>query len=177
MSQSIRNQYADIGVSSFYSSFGDSYSNPHELIIQNHLDYFIENSLIDTFKILDLCCGSGEVSRHLLSKNIKNIQGLDPFTYKSYTDKTGLDCFQYDFNDIVNNKLSESFSLIICSFALHLAPKSMLNQILFNLSTISKQLLIISPHKKPEINNFWLIENELYREKVRSRLFSSEINL
>lgn len=172
----IREKYSEIGVKEFYLKNGDSYINPHEEIIQQHLSYFLNKNLIDTSKILDLCCGSGEVSKFFISQNITNIKGIDPYTFNNYKKQTNLPCFEYNFKDIANGKIKEKFSLIVCSFALHLADKSLLPNILFNLASISEQLIIISPHKKPDINIFWNLEEEYYNQKVRTRLFKKSFN-
>lgn len=169
----IREQYSEIGVEEFYLKNGDSYINPHENIIHQHLSYFLNRNIIDTSKILDLCCGSGEVSTFFLNQNITNIKGSDPYTFNNYKKQTNLPCFEYNFKDIANGEIKEHFSLIVCSFALHLADKSLLPTILFNLSSISEQLIIISPHKKPDINLFWKLEEEHYNQKVRTRFFKS----
>lgn len=172
MSISIRNSYFELGVDNFYKQNSNSYQNPHEKIIFDHLNKMI--SFIDTKNVLDLCCGSGEVTRFLLNKNVNSITGCDPYTYDLYKAKTGKNCLTKNFKSIINNGLDDYYSCIICSFALHLCEKSMLNNLLFVLSQHSKQLLILSPHKKPDINLYWQIDYELYANKVRSRLFKNK---
>ena len=76
----IRNMYKNIGVDNFYKVYGNTYENPHKEII-NHLlkDVNIKGS------ILDLCCGSGEVTKNFSDKDII---GCDPYTYKLYEKNT-----------------------------------------------------------------------------------------
>lgn len=163
--EAIRNMYAKIGVEEFYKEYGNEYQNPHEKIIKEILsqEHF-------SGKILDLCCGSGEVSRNIDGEVI----GCDPFTAKLYKEKTGNECLEYSFKDIATGKMREyHFDHIICSFALHLCEESMLNQVLFELSMITKNLIIITPHKKPEIKNFWELISEKKVERVRIRKYRS----
>jgi 2-polyprenyl-3-methyl-5-hydroxy-6-metoxy-1,4-benzoquinol methylase len=168
--EAIRNMYDEMGVDNYYKVSGNSYTNPHETIIQEHLDHQI--SQLNTHSVLDLCAGSGEVSKHLKKQGIVNITGLDPYTFKLYEKETQFECLQYNFDDIMTGKLNKEYSLIICSFALHLADKSKLPLICYHLSRIADQLLIITPHKNPIIDNFWKLEQEHYKNKVRSRLYS-----
>jgi len=109
----------------------------------------------------------------LIEIGIKNIKGCDPYTSDLYRKKTGKECLEYDFKDIANGKLKESFDLVICSFALHLAEKSLLPNILYYLNT--KELIILTPHKKPEINNFFELIEEQYENKVRFRRYKRTI--
>lgn len=158
----IRNMYKNIGVDNFYKVYGNTYENPHKEII-NHLlkDVNIKGS------ILDLCCGSGEVTKNFLDKDII---GCDPYTYNLYEKNTNKKCLNYDFKDIAKGSLdSYKFNNIICSFALHLCEESMLNLILYQLACISERLIIITPHKKPEIKNYWYLEKETIYKKVRLR--------
>jgi ubiquinone/menaquinone biosynthesis C-methylase UbiE len=82
---------------------------------------------LDVSNILDLACGSGEVTLALLSHGIKNIEGIDPYTYQSFEKRTKMLCKPLSFEDIVNGKLEGMrYSLIICSYALHLASEEIL---------------------------------------------------
>ena len=162
----VRNEYQELGVNKFYEIHKNDYSNPHEEIIKSLLQ---KNIKTKNYKILDLCAGSGEVTRSLLELGFFNIKGCDPYTSELYKRKTGKECFTYDFKDIANGKLNEDFDLIICSFALHLAEKSLLPNILFNLK--AEELIILTPHKKPEINIFYELTEEIYESKVRFRRY------
>lgn len=168
---SIRAGYEKVGVVDYYKLNANSYSNPHELLIKDLLIDFISNFNRD-LKILDLCAGSGEITRILQSQGFSNITGLDPFTFELYKQKTSCDCFTFDFKDLSIGKLSESFDLVICSFALHLAPESMLPNILYNLNT--NNLLILSPHKRPNIKDFFSLENSLYKNKIHLKYYKKD---
>lgn len=173
---SVRDGYEKLGVENYYKEHSLTYINPHELKINSLMNHFLNEhiELNKDSKILDLCCGSGEITRILLDNDFNNIKGLDPFTNELYKNKTNKDCFDLDFKDIANGKLTEKFDIIFCSFALHLAEESMLPNILFNLSQISNNLVILTPHKKPDIKTYYNLDKELYLEKVRLRLYSKQ---
>lgn len=168
--KSIRNLYKEQGVELFYKNNSTTYHNPHEKIIHEHIKHFFKY-INKNDKILDLCCGSGEVSRFLLQHGFNNIVGCDPFTHENYKLKTNLNCLTHDFKYLSNNKLNTEFDLIICSFALHLCDKSLLPNLLFNLSLITKKLIIISPNKKPDINVYFYLNEEFYLNKVRGKFY------
>lgn len=177
MELSIRNGYEELGVDNYYEKNALTYTNPHELKIHNLLNEFLEKNIdMDKeSKILDLCCGSGEITKFLLDNGYSNIKGLDPYTNELYKDKTNKDCINMNFKDIANSKLDEKFDIIFCSFALHLAEESMLPNILYNLSLITDNLVILTPHKKPDIKDFFVLNDELYKDKVRLRYYQKKI--
>lgn len=168
---SIRSGYEELGVTDFYKENANTYTNPHEPLIKDLLTEFIFDFNKD-LKILDLCAGSGEITRILKSLGFNNISGLDPFTFDLYKQKTSCNCFTFDFKDLSIGKLSESFDLVICSFALHLAPESMLPNILYNLNT--NHLLILSPHKRPNIKDFFSLETSLYKNKIHLKYYKKD---
>jgi SAM-dependent methyltransferase len=145
--ESVRSGYERYGVNDYYSIHCMDYKNPKSEIVNNLIKYLQENYDLG-HKILDLCCGSGEVTSSL--SDIYDVSGLDPFTYKLYESKTGNSCIKMDFKDLSLGKLNESYDTIICSFALHLCEESYLNNVLWNLSLLSKYLVIITPHKRPD---------------------------
>ena len=56
------------------------------------------------------------------------------------------------FADIAADALSgREYSLIVCSFALHLCEPSRLPALAFELARAADAMLILTPHKKPEI--------------------------
>ena len=79
--------------------------------------------------------------------------------------------FQFKAWKEANGKLEEKFDVIFCSFALHLAEDSLLPNILYNLSQISNNLVILTPHKKPDIKLYYELDLELYHEKIRLRKY------
>lgn len=77
--------------------------------------------------ILDLACGAGEVTLALKGIGYTNFEGIDPYTYEVYEQKTGLKCEKHSFVDIVEGALDQKqYDAIIISYALHLVKESML---------------------------------------------------
>ncbi len=169
----IRPQYDALGVEGYYQAHGATYRNPHEKQIHVLLEEFCSG--LDLTKVLDLACGSGEVSVKLLEFGAV-IGGIDPFTAQAYQKRTGLSCEPLTFEEISDGKLEgRQYSLIVCSFAMHLAPLSRLAILSYQLANISPSLLILSPHKRPILKPEWgwVLEQEKSFERVKARLFSS----
>ncbi len=90
----IRHKYEAMGVENYYQKYGNNYVNPHEMKINFALDKFLFNdenewiSQIDFSYILDLCCGSGEMTIYLqkylstigMDNKKYKIDAIDPFT-------------------------------------------------------------------------------------------------
>lgn len=171
--ESIREAYATLGVEEYYKCHGSTYTNPHENAIKEVLNAskFFWN--LDLGNVLDLACGDGVVTRHL---NATNVIGVDPYTQNAYFEKTGKQALSITFDDIMNGAISDHrYSLIVCSFALHLVETSKLRKLEYMLAIISKSLLVISPHKNPIIINGWEKHpHELYLERVRARYYKSK---
>ncbi len=151
--KSVREGYATEGVGKYYASHGETYINPHEIYIAELL---VKNkNRIDYNKVLDLSCGSGEVTRALQTLGYKNMLGCDPFTAKLYCEKTACHCLDYAFTDfllpqiLTNPHFETPFSSIICSFALHLASEKILYSFVQAMWQLSDTLIIITPHKRP----------------------------
>lgn len=173
---SIRKQYVDLGVKTYYEEHGSEYKNPHEQRVKSLIQEIVKNWNLDTTKVLDLACGSGEVTLALKEIDVKDIEGIDPYTHEAYEKRTKLKCLPLSFEDISSGKLYESkFSLIICSYAMHLASNELLPVLAMQLALISKQLVIITPHKRPEIETKWGWEliNEVVKDRTRARLYFS----
>jgi SAM-dependent methyltransferase len=169
----IRPQYEAHGVTGFYEQFGATYSNPHEAQIKLLLEKLIPDWLLDLSNVLDLACGSGEVSSVVLERG-GNVTGIDPFTFKAFQERTGLKAERWTFEDIANGMLEgRHFSLIVCSFALHLVEVSRLPIVAFQLAQIADTLLILTPHKRPNIKSEWgwKLESETLAARVRARLY------
>jgi len=115
-----------------------------------------------------------------LPPHISNPQiiAADLYTAVAYVDRTSLPCVSLSFRDIADgalpplhpdsqwlNSKDETIlgssnvlliDMVICSFALHLIDNaSELFALLWELSTKSRWLLILAPHKKPEIKDGW----------------------
>ena len=157
MSKAIRNEYAESGVETFYLLNGDSYINPHEAQVNALIKKNVH--LFDCSNILDLSCGGGEVTRSLKTLAYENIIGSDPFTFRLYEKLTGKKCCTFTFDDLVRGKhlgiwKEKQFSIIICSFALHLQPEKKLYPLIAALFFLTDSLVVISPHKRPMLENF-----------------------
>jgi len=94
--------YNDFGVDNYYQQQGHHYSNPHKYDIERLLKKkFVPAhnsfSLNTSHRILDLACGSGEVSTPLQQLGYGNILGVDPYTSTRYREVTGLECRTFTF--------------------------------------------------------------------------------
>jgi len=170
--KNIREAYKKFGVDAFYKENGNNYINPHIDVVRQLTKYAEDNYDIKT-NILDLCCGSGEVTLALSNK--LNIIGNDPYTRDNYIKNTGRKCLQFSFDDIQAGLLKDNFDTVFCSFALHLCEQSKLQQVLWQLSLVCEKLIIITPHKRPDCNgiSFRLID-EVKEGKCKLRLYTSK---
>jgi 2-polyprenyl-3-methyl-5-hydroxy-6-metoxy-1,4-benzoquinol methylase len=169
----IRPQYEELGVEGYYTTHGSSYRNPHEK--QIHVLLETMHSHLDLSSVLDLACGSGEVSIKLLEKGA-TVSGIDPFTQEAYLARTGLIALNYSFEDIAAGSLEgQVYSLVVCSFAMHLCEISRLPNLCYQLAQISPKLFVVSPHKRPVLKPEWgwQLEVETSFERVKARLFTS----
>ncbi len=172
----IRKAYQKYGVKAYYQQFGDSYRNPHEATIFKIIETIDTTGQFDFSKVLDLACGSGEVTLALNALGYTNVDGIEPYTFNAYFERTGKQAEKYCFEDIETGILSNRvYTTIICSFALHLAVPSRLPTLLYQLSCIAPSLLVFTPHKKPQIQSEWgwVLLNELLIERVRVRFYQS----
>lgn len=170
--EAIRNQYAKVGVETYYETNADTYINPHEPIITELIHE--STDIIDYGdSVLDLCCGNGLATK-VLEQKVKHIVGNDPYMCRQYTEQTNRYCYDYDFKQLAQSCPIDKVDTIICSFALHLCDESLLPNVLYNLSLIADTLVIITPNKKPTINMFWELQNEIVKERVRLRIYKTK---
>lgn len=171
----VRDAYARMGVRRYYEEHAADYVNPHEqqvaeLLRRNHEGF-------DCSHVLDLACGNGEVTAVLLRLGYRNIVGCDPYTCKSYIERTGCECLLWSFDDILKGKLQGRFSSIICSYGLHLVVESKLPVLVQQLKRLSDTIVIITPHKRPELEKHGLrkvFEDAVETEKgkkVRMKIY------
>ena len=178
MGRAIRGEYEAHGVSGYYAAHGDRYRNPHEAIIGRVLGRVVREWHLDLEAVLDLACGSGEATLALRELGARRIEGVDPHTGAAYLERTGQVAAPHRFEEIAAGALAgRCYSLIVCSFALHLLDESWLPALLFHLRAICQpggKLLIITPHKRPELRPEWgwSCDEELRIERVRARLHS-----
>jgi len=160
----------------YYRQSGAKYRNPHEPQIHRSLEIAVRDWKLDLSNVLDLAAGSGEVTLALRDLGARQIHGIDPFTFAAYEERTGQVAGRETFEEMAQGALAGgNYSLIVCSFALHLVELSRLPRIAIQLSTIGTRLLIITPHKRPTIRPEWgwELEREMVVQRVRSRLYRS----
>jgi hypothetical protein len=172
--EAIRNHYAKHGVKHYYQTQGADYRNPHESIIRHLLQQVVPRWDLDLSHVLDLAAGRGEVTLALQEIGVEQIDAIDPYTHTAYTTRIGRPCEQLTFEDIAQGALkARRYSLIVCSFAMHLVAVSWLPALCVQLRQITPQLLILTPHKRPEIKPAWgwHLHEEVLHERVRARLY------
>lgn len=170
----IRHHYEELGAQAFYEKYGVAYRNPHEAAIGVVLRAVVPEWDLDLARVLDLACGSGEATLVLRDLGAGQIDGVDPYTGGAYLARTGQAAESLGFEQIAAGALAERrYSLIVCSFAMHLLPASRLPALLFRLAELASQLLILTPHKRPELKRAWGWEltQEGVLERVRARLY------
>ena len=170
----IRAGYEQYGVEGFYQRFGARYRNPHERVIGAALKAAVARWDLPLDHVLDLACGSGEVTLALRELGGGVIDGIDPYTQHAYAERTGQAAEPITFEQIATGALADrSYSTIVCSFALHLVAISRLPALAAQLSLISTALLVLTPHKRPQLQPAWgwICADELLIERVRSRYY------
>lgn len=177
MTDSIRSKYEQHGARAFYERHGAEYRNPHEPAIRRLLETAVRTWPLDLADVLDLACGSGEVTLALRELGAKRISGIDPFTADAYLARTSQPAELHSFEQIASGALAgRRFSLIVCSFALHLVEPSRLPALMFELSRVSDSLVVLTPHKRPVLKPAWgwTRRGELVVERVRASYYATE---
>lgn len=173
---SIRAGYKREGVESFYVKHGDTYRNPHEPGIVAAVQSVCTSQRLDMCDVLDLACGSGEVTLALRQAGAGRIDGCDPYTGVAYMERTGQQAYPWSFADIAAGDVlrGRRYGLVVCSYALHLCEPSRLPGVLLSLAPRCNHLLLLSPHKQPVIKRGWgfRLVHEDYVERVRVRLYN-----
>ena len=146
----VRNRYAELGVETYYRQEGGDYSNPHfpqirELLLRNR-------HRIDFSRSLDFCCGSGEVSKVVLEMGHLLPLASDPFTAEAYRRNFDAECLPWSFDDVIRGNAGGGFSVVVCSFAMHLCPEKKWYPLTRQLLEMAPQLVVITPHKRPDLS-------------------------
>jgi len=176
----IRAAYEQYGVEGFYQRFGSSYRNPHERVIRATLQVAFARWDLPLDRVLDLACGSGEVTLVLRELGCAVIDGIDPYTHQAYAERTGHAAERITFEQIAAGALAgRSYGTIVCSFALHLVALSRLPALMTQLSLIGAALLVLTPHKRPQLRPEWgwRCADELLIERVRARYYQRTYEL
>jgi SAM-dependent methyltransferase len=177
----IRDRYAadPQGASGFYERTGGSYANPHEKAVAVGIglahgawpDLWLPGA-----SILDLCCGSGEVTAALVGLGVvaDGIVASDPYTGEAFRARHGRDVdATWTFADIAGGALEgRSFDVVICSYALHLCEASWLPLVCVALARTTRTLLVVTPHKRPVLRPVWglALLGELHDRNTRVRV-------
>lgn len=173
--RSVRAEYEQRGVEGYYRELGTAYENPHEMRVRNALSEGLAAlSLPESASVLDLCCGSGEVTLALRATGYRNVEGIDPFTAHAYARRTGQRALELDFAAVAEGALEgRAYDLVICSYALHLAAPSRLPRLVWQLSRSAPALLVLSPHKRPRLRPEWGFEpvSAFLHDRVHVRLY------
>ncbi len=169
----VRPGYDSLGPAGYYATHAADYANPHEPIVRRLVESWIDRRQASPeTRILDLACGSGEITSVFRGRGFENVTGVDPFTGPAFLARTGLEALPHDFVAISKGVLDDhSFDAIFCSFALHLAEPGLLPQVCQRLAAISPVLVIVTPHKRPEIKPAWgwQLNDEVLDSRVRLR--------
>jgi hypothetical protein len=83
---------------------------------------------------------------------------------------------RFTFEQIADGALSgRQYSLIVCSFAMHLCERSRLPALALQVSLIAPNLLIFTPHKRPIIRPEWgwMLQGEFVLQRIRARMYNS----
>jgi hypothetical protein len=172
--RSIRGEYERLGPSAYYLLHGHAYRNPHEPIVQRALNLAAERWSPNLAHVLDLAAGSGEVTQALRALGAARIDGVDPFTYEAYRQRTGSPAERFSFEAIAAGALAgRRYSLAVCSFAMHLCDESRLPGLATQLALIAPTLWIVTPHKRPRLASTWgwELQGEFLVERVRVRAY------
>lgn len=174
---SIRARYEEHGADGYYRDHADDYSNPHEPEVRQCIEMAVERWSLDLARVLDLAAGSGEATLALRELGAGEIEACDPYLFAQYERRTGRPCERFSFEDIAGGALAgREYSLIVCSFALHLVDASRLPRVCQQLGQITPAMLVITPHKRPEIREQWgwALAGEFVWARVRARWYRSQ---
>jgi SAM-dependent methyltransferase len=179
--KAIRPLYETYGAEGYYRDHAGDYANPHFPEIKTLLERNFHR-FDCSGGVLDFAAGGGEVAQVLQKLGVEKITGCDPFTFQLFEKNTGLACLRFSFKDVVKGEPLGQYSLIISSFALHLCPPKDLFPLTWNLLQAAPLLVVITPHKRPELEKLpgvqliWEDFTETERgKKVRMKAYKFNI--
>lgn len=140
-----------MGADAYYTSAADDYSNPHYAEIERLLTVNAHRIGNPDETVLDFSAGSGEVSRVLMQAGFQQVSGSDPYTWALYEKQVGKPCLKLSFSDVIQTGLPQHYKAIVSSFALHLCPMEQLPALIWRLFEYAPLLVVITPHKRPEL--------------------------
>lgn len=190
---SMREAYEQVGAAGYYGEHGRSYRNPHEPLLRQALWLGLgaleRKGLVDAssrpLRVLDLACGSGEVSLALRDWAAQRpercepeLVACDPYTHEAFEERTGDACERWSFEDVAAGVLDEQppFDLVVAAFALHLMEPSYFKPAMDALARACRVLIVATPHKRPHVSQSegWEeVPPEILHERVRVRAYTS----
>lgn len=128
-------------------------------------------------RILDFCCGSGEVTRALIGLGVDGarIDATDPFTHDAFEALcSGRSLLaNWTFADVERGAAQRHrWTTVVCSYAFHLCEQSRLAGVCLQLAAVADHLVIVTPHKRPELRETWgfTLHQEVRDTALRVRL-------
>ena len=173
---SVRAGYEKHGAETYYRRFGRDYRNPHEPAVRRSLQIATQTWPLNLSHVLDLAAGSGEATLTLAGLGAARVDATDPYTHEAYESRVGRRAETLSFEDVAAGALAgRYYTLVVCSFALHLCEPSRLPAVAYQLALVAPALLVITPHKRPHLRAEWGWElvGEDVVERVRSRFYRS----
>jgi hypothetical protein len=130
------------------------------------------------------CVGKRVKSPRILPVDFQlDLDASDPFTQEAYATQTGRQADSYSFHDVSQGHLMDGYEgdgkrydVCVCSFAAHLIEPSRMYATLSQLAIACGYLLILSPHKKPHIeesHGWTLVHHAMADMRVHVRLYQS----
>lgn len=174
MTLSIRKEYETLGVDTYYSDNAETYHNPHANFALNCLDRLWKKDFIS---VLDFACGDGLVSKHLAkNKAVRSVVGCDKFLFSRYQRETRNECFQYSFEDVALGLFElPKVDVVVFSYAIDIVEQSYLNNLLYSLSTIADNMIVIRPNNHVVEHFSWSVSESVKVEKSRGILYTKTI--
>jgi SAM-dependent methyltransferase len=160
----VRNEYADHagGAEGWYRDQGAAYRNPHTAAVSTAIEEAVSrwSSLFSSGRVLDFCCGSGEVTRALIDSGVDGslIDSSDPFTGLAFAAACPgrTVAGEWTFADVALGALARfGWNTVVCSYAFHLCEQSRLAAVCTQLSSVAEHLVIVTPHKRPVLSPGW----------------------
>jgi hypothetical protein len=174
--ESVRAAYDAMGPERWYREHGDTYINPHEAVIAHHIHRWVRSGACQWRSYIDIACGNGESTSSLMSAGLPRGDACDPYLADGYEKRHGIKPHAWSFQDIAKGACADqAWDGAVCSFALHLAPPSVLPHTCMMLSLSCARMLVITPHKRPHISPDWGWDmmDEYTHDRVRSRMYQS----
>ena len=103
---SVRGGYVDLGVRAYYEAHATDYVNPHEPAVVACLDALLARRAPDLSHVLDLACGSGEVTDVVRRAGALRCDGIDPYNGPAYLARMGETAEGISFERIADGALA-----------------------------------------------------------------------